>query len=54
MRLSINGSATFHESFFVYVLYKTNPNERAMSMYKTVHTGPKIQEGGAHVGFSNV
>jgi len=34
--------------------YATYPNDSAMIAYRTVHTGPKSHDGGAHEGLMSV
>jgi hypothetical protein len=48
-----NGKSTTNGICLLKNILITEPKEIAIIMYNTVHTGPKIQLGGAHVGFSS-
>lgn len=48
----MKGKTTIKGICLLKNLLKTTPNEIAIIIYKTLQTGPKSQEGGAHVGFT--
>lgn len=48
-----NGNATKNEIFELKYNCATLPKLTAIKIYNTDHTGPKIHDGGAHVGFIN-
>ena len=52
-RLRINGNTTTNAICCFNTIRMTDPNEMAIKIYRTVHTGPKSHEGGDHEGFRN-
>jgi hypothetical protein len=50
---NIKGSKTKKGISFLINIRRTFPYEIAISKYNIDQTGPKIQEGGDHVGFIN-
>jgi hypothetical protein len=55
MILIINGSTTINGSRDdpVNARINTAPNDTNIITYNTLHTGPNIHDGGAHVGFTS-
>lgn len=53
-KFKMNGNNTKNGIPPLKYLYATYPKDIAIIKYKTLHTGPKSHEGGAHSGLINV
>jgi hypothetical protein len=51
MIFKIKGRTTMAAISFFHAIQNTLPKERAIKIYRNVHTGPKSHAGGAHDGF---